>query len=80
MSNWRDVTSLMFRSASMFWISPMARSLPGMTREEKITVSSAPSFTEGWSPRAIRASAEGAAAVPCVGTAGPPRQGVPICR
>ena len=47
----------MLRAASLFWISAMASSLPGMTRLEKITVSPSPSSTWGWLPLAMRASA-----------------------
>ena len=45
------------RAASLFCISKMASSLPGMTRLEKITVSPSPRLTLGWLLSAMRASA-----------------------
>jgi len=43
---------------SWFCNRKITRSLPGMIREEKMTVSPGSSATWGWSPAAIRASAE----------------------
>ena len=43
-------------SLSAFWIRPMAISLPGMSLDEKMTVSPSTSLSSCW-PKAIRPSA-----------------------